>query len=128
MVEEDAYCMDVLKQLQAVQGAIGRVNALLLQDHLQTCVTTAIRGDDEQMRVAVLEGPEPAAPKLFLQVVPEPKRLKNRAHLDLIADDYSVDLDRISALGGTILNVNSTPDGKPSAVMADPEGNEFCLS
>ena len=45
MVEEDAYCMDVIKQLQAVQGAIGRVNALLLQDHLQSCVTTAIRGD-----------------------------------------------------------------------------------
>ena len=44
MVEEDAYCMDVIKQLQAVQSAIGRVNALLLQDHLNTCVTTAIRG------------------------------------------------------------------------------------
>ena len=44
MVEEDSYCMDVIKQLQAVQSAIGRVNALLLQDHLNTCVTTAIRG------------------------------------------------------------------------------------
>ena len=44
MVEEDAYCMDVIKQLQAVQSAIGRVNALLLQDHLNSCVTTAIRG------------------------------------------------------------------------------------
>ena len=81
--------------------------------------------DDEG---AVLEGPEPAAPKLFLQIVPEPKRVKNRAHLDLVADDYSADLDRITALGGTVLNVNSTPDGTPSAVMADPEGNEFCLS
>ena len=44
MVADDAYCMDVIKQLQAIQGAIGRVNTLLLQDHLQTCVTTAIRG------------------------------------------------------------------------------------
>ena len=44
MVEEDAYCMDVIKQLQAVQSAICRVNALLLQDHLNSCVTTAIRG------------------------------------------------------------------------------------
>ncbi len=54
MVEDDAYCMDVIKQLQAVQGAIGRINALLLQDHLQTCVTTAIRGDDTQERERVI--------------------------------------------------------------------------
>src|SRR6266536_5726471 len=54
MVEEDAYCMEVIKQLQAVEGAIGRVNALLLQDHLQTCVTTAIRSDDAQERERVI--------------------------------------------------------------------------
>ena len=54
MIEEDAYCMDVLKQLQAVQEAIGRVNALLLQDHLQTCVTTAIRSDEAAERERVI--------------------------------------------------------------------------
>jgi DNA-binding FrmR family transcriptional regulator len=54
MVEDDAYCMDVIKQLQAVQGAIDRVNALLLADHLQTCVTTAIRGDEPQERERVI--------------------------------------------------------------------------
>jgi DNA-binding FrmR family transcriptional regulator len=54
MVEEDAYCMDVIKQLQAVQGAVGRVNALLLADHLQTCVTTAIRGDAPAERERVI--------------------------------------------------------------------------
>src|SRR5919198_90119 len=54
MVEDDAYCMDVMKQLQAVQGAIGRVNALLLADHLQTCVTTAIRGDEPAERERVI--------------------------------------------------------------------------
>ena len=54
MVEEDAYCMDVIKQLQAVQGAIGRVNALLLQDHLNTCVTTAIRGEEPVERERVI--------------------------------------------------------------------------
>ena len=54
MVAEDAYCMDVIKQLQAVQGAIGRVNALLLQDHLQSCVTTAIRSDEPAERARVI--------------------------------------------------------------------------
>ena len=55
MVEEDAYCMDVIKQLQAVQGAIGRVNAILLADHLQTCVTTAVRGDEPHERERVIK-------------------------------------------------------------------------
>jgi DNA-binding FrmR family transcriptional regulator len=54
MVEDDAYCMDVIKQLQAVEGAIERVNAMLLQDHLQTCVTTAIRGDEPSERERVI--------------------------------------------------------------------------
>jgi DNA-binding FrmR family transcriptional regulator len=54
MVEEDAYCMDVIKQLQAVQGAIERINALLLADHLQTCVTTAIRSDRPEERERVI--------------------------------------------------------------------------
>lgn len=54
MVEEDAYCMDVIKQLQAVQSAVGRVNALLLEDHLDTCVTTAIRSNKPAERERVV--------------------------------------------------------------------------
>jgi CsoR family transcriptional regulator, copper-sensing transcriptional repressor len=54
MVAEDAYCMDVIKQLQAVQSAIGRVNALLLEDHLQTCVSTAIKSDEPRERERVI--------------------------------------------------------------------------
>ena len=46
MVEEDVYCMDILKQIKAVQQALERVSALTLENHLNTCVTTAIRSDD----------------------------------------------------------------------------------
>ena len=53
MLDEDAYCIDVVNQVQAVQAALNKVNALLLDRHLHTCVTTAIRGDapDERERV-----------------------------------------------------------------------------
>jgi CsoR family transcriptional regulator, copper-sensing transcriptional repressor len=54
MVEEDQYCIDILKQTDAVAKAIDRVNALLLGNHLDTCVTTAIRGDDAAERERVL--------------------------------------------------------------------------
>ncbi len=53
MVEEDAYCIDVLTQTKAVQRALDRVNAMLLERHLNHCVITAIRSSDprEQERV-----------------------------------------------------------------------------
>ena len=54
MVEEDQYCIDILKQTEAVARALDRVNALLLGNHLDTCVTTAIRGDDPAERERVI--------------------------------------------------------------------------
>jgi DNA-binding FrmR family transcriptional regulator len=54
MVDEDAYCIDVIKQTIAVQRALDKVNGLILQNHLQTCVTTAIRGEEPQERERVI--------------------------------------------------------------------------
>lgn len=54
MVAEDTYCIDVIKQIQAVQAALNRVSSLILENHLNTCVTTAIQGDDQAERQRVL--------------------------------------------------------------------------
>jgi DNA-binding FrmR family transcriptional regulator len=50
MVEEDAYCVDVLVQIAAVRGALGRVGEEVLQHHVETCVTEAFRADDRTAR------------------------------------------------------------------------------
>lgn len=55
MVDSDVYCIDVIKQLIAVERALEKVNGLVLEDHLQTCVTTAIRGEEPQERERVLD-------------------------------------------------------------------------
>jgi DNA-binding FrmR family transcriptional regulator len=55
MLEEDRYCIDVIKQIQAVQAALNKTNQLILDSHLHTCVTTAIRGDEADERERVLE-------------------------------------------------------------------------
>jgi DNA-binding FrmR family transcriptional regulator len=55
MVQEDTYCIDVIKQVQAVQAALNKVSTLILESHLRTCVTTAIQGDDPHEREAVLQ-------------------------------------------------------------------------
>ncbi len=54
MVEDDAYCIDIMNQNLAVQRALERVNGLILERHLQTCVTTAIKGDDPAERERVI--------------------------------------------------------------------------
>jgi DNA-binding FrmR family transcriptional regulator len=55
MVEEDAYCIDVMKQIKAVQQALERVNALTLENHLNTCVTTALRSEEMAERKRVID-------------------------------------------------------------------------
>ncbi len=54
MVEEDIYCIEIIKQTLAVQNAIAKVNTLILEGHLETCVTTAIKGDDPGERERVI--------------------------------------------------------------------------
>jgi CsoR family transcriptional regulator, copper-sensing transcriptional repressor len=55
MVENDEYCIDVIRQIQAVQAALNKVTTQILDEHLNSCVITAIRGDDPQERERVLK-------------------------------------------------------------------------
>lgn len=54
MVDEDAYCIDVIRQIQAVQSALNKVSGMILESHLNSCLITAVRGDDPQERERVL--------------------------------------------------------------------------
>jgi DNA-binding FrmR family transcriptional regulator len=55
MSEEGAYCIDIIRQIQAVQAALNKVSTGILEDHLNSCVTTAIQGDDPAERARVLK-------------------------------------------------------------------------
>jgi CsoR family transcriptional regulator, copper-sensing transcriptional repressor len=55
MADEDAYCIDLIRQIQAVEAALNKVSAVILEDHLNSCVITAIRGDSEGERERVLK-------------------------------------------------------------------------
>ena len=54
MVEQDAYCIDVIRQIQAVQAALNKISTMVLENHLNSCVITAVRGDDPDERERVL--------------------------------------------------------------------------
>ena len=55
MVENDAYCIDLLRQIQAVQSALNKVSSMILNNHLHSCLITAVRGDDPAERERVLK-------------------------------------------------------------------------
>ena len=54
MVEDDRYCIDVIRQADAVQSAISKTNALVLERHLNHCVSAAIRSNDPRKRERVV--------------------------------------------------------------------------
>jgi len=54
MVEEDAYCIDVIRQIQAVEAALNKASAQILEGHLNSCVITAVQGNDQAERERVL--------------------------------------------------------------------------
>jgi hypothetical protein len=95
--------------------------------------------EDQRNTRSAIEDPDGAGPRVFFQQVPEDKVVKNRVHLDVrVAPDLRGDermaaleaeCDRLVARGATRLR-RVEPEAPMEAgfiVMADPEGNEFCL-
>ena len=54
MVEEDQYCIDVINQINAIQAALNKISLQVLDEHMHSCVTEAIRSDDADERERVL--------------------------------------------------------------------------
>ncbi len=70
--------------------------------------------------------PLPGGLTVYLQRVPEEKTSKTRLHMDLTVPNVPAALARVEALGGRALRDFIEP-GENLAVVADPDGNEFCL-
>ncbi|GHE26424.1 hypothetical protein GCM10017673_30270 [Streptosporangium violaceochromogenes] len=95
--------------------------------------------EEERNTRSAIEDPDGRGPRLFFQRVPEGKVAKNRVHLDVRAAPglwgeermaaLEAECDRLVALGATRVRRHEPdpPMGAGFIVMADPEGNEFCL-
>jgi catechol 2,3-dioxygenase-like lactoylglutathione lyase family enzyme len=82
--------------------------------------------DHRDAGYAVLRDPDGVEPRVFLQEVPEAKAAKNRAHVDLEVSDELEAVDRMVGLGARVLWREDSPTYHWT-VLADPEGNEFCV-
>ncbi len=54
MVDDGVYCIDIIRQIQAAQAALSKISSAILDNHLNSCVITAIRGDDPSERERVI--------------------------------------------------------------------------
>jgi hypothetical protein len=80
---------------------------------------------DENDENIELRNPNGAGPTLLFLNVPEGKTVKNRLHLDFVPDDQNAEVERLLAMGATRADVGQNDE--PWVVLADPEGNEFCV-
>jgi len=80
---------------------------------------------DEECMISSADGSQ----RLLFITVPDAKQVKNRLHLDLKAAEGSRDqeLEWLSGLGAQQVADRRRPDGSGWVVLADPEGNEFCI-
>jgi hypothetical protein len=78
--------------------------------------------DPEDDPTVLVEAGPGVRPRLFFQLVPEPKTVKNRVHLDLTCADLDAEVDRLVTLGASVVGRYDE-----WVTLADPEGNEFCV-
>ncbi|MFF9839516.1 VOC family protein [Streptomyces sp. NPDC013740] len=82
------------------------------------------RPGDPETQVLLSEG----GPVLYFTQVPEPKTIKNRIHLCLRPEtSREREVERLLGIGAAFVSDHRNPDGSGWAVLADPEGNEFCV-
>jgi predicted enzyme related to lactoylglutathione lyase len=108
-IEFTLDCTDLETQARFWAAALGCVVDGVIEDRYISLSTDAI--------------------SLTLQRVPEAKTVKNRMHIDLLVDDLAAEVSRLESLGATRLTPAPRQEfGQTWYVLADPEGNEFCLA
>jgi hypothetical protein len=112
----EALCIDALDP-----HALARWWAELLGWHI-----TSEEPDEVVLRPDEASGGDGGNPEILFVRVPEAKTVKDRIHLDFRPDDQQAEVARAEALGARQVDVGQGPE-VTWVVMADPEGNEFCI-
>jgi catechol 2,3-dioxygenase-like lactoylglutathione lyase family enzyme len=105
-----------------------RVDDLRSQTEFWQAALGFIRRDDGKSDDFVLLGPpDGVGTHLSLDQVHAPLQIPARLHLDLYADDQAAEVERLIALGATEVHWAKRPPAADYVILADPEGNRFCV-
>ena len=105
------------------------IRRMVQEGHASEADTMRHNGELVWREGAAIRHPAGTAPRVLFQLVPEPKTVKNRVHLDVRvgADNVQAEVERLTATGATVLHTGR--QGPHTWVtMADPEGKELCLT
>lgn len=86
-----------------------------------------VRRPDDPDDFALLRPRDGEGPNLSLDAVESSVQIPPRIHLDLYADDQTGEVERLKALGATEVHWDKRPEDADYVIMADPEGNRFCV-
>ena len=105
-----------------------RVDDLERQTEFWQAALGYVRRDDGQSDDFVLLGPRAGdAPNLALDQVRSELLIPPRLHLDLYTQDQAREVERLKALGATEVHWDKRPPDADYVILADPEGNRFCV-
>lgn len=105
-----------------------RVDDLQRQTEFWQAALVYVRQDDGKSDDFVLLGPsDGAGPHLSLDQVRSSLQIPPRLHLDLYTEDQAAEVDRLLALGASAVNWDKRPPDADYVILADPEGNRFCV-
>jgi catechol 2,3-dioxygenase-like lactoylglutathione lyase family enzyme len=121
--------------LRAYHGGMLRIGSIVLRvDDLQRqaefweAALGYVRRDDGESDDFVLLGqPDGAGPHLALDQVRSTLQIPPRIHVDLYTDDQAGEVERLLALGATEVHWDKRPADADYVILADPEGNRFCV-
>ncbi len=105
------------------------IRSMIEQGHARESDTMRHGGELVWVEGAAIRHPAGGAPRVLFQLVPEPKTVKNRVHLDVRVgpQDVAAEVERLTARGATVLHEGQQGPHR-WVTMADPEGNELCLT
>jgi catechol 2,3-dioxygenase-like lactoylglutathione lyase family enzyme len=113
-----------------VGSIVIRVDDLERQKHFWAAALDYVprgpeRGDDDTF--VLLRPREGDGPNVSLDRVNAPLPIPPKIHLDLYSEDQAADVERLKALGATEVHWDKRPADADYVIMADPEGNRFCV-
>ena len=104
-----------------------RVDDLERQTEFWEAALGYIRRDETSDDFVLLRPRDGAGPNLSLDLARSTVQLPPRIHLDLYAEDQAGEVERLKALGATEVHWDKRPPDADYVILADPEGNRFCV-
>jgi len=104
-----------------------RVDDLQRQTEFWEAALDYVRADKQSDDFELLRPRDGAGPSLSLDQVPSKVQVPPRIHLDLYTEDQAGEVERLKALGATEVHWDKRPPDADYVILADPEGNRFCV-